>query len=80
MQSGLFENEIGPGILKVNVQKTCVLQECQRHKAKATDYVLILSFLSGILARERLLRARLVHSRSNLVFEIRNDFIFRTLY
>ena len=50
VQSGLFENEIGPGVLMSSVQKTCVLQEHQRHKAEATEYVSILSFSSGILA------------------------------
>ena len=53
VQSGLFENEIGPGMLKSSVQKTCVQQERQRHKAGATEYVSILSFFSGILAEKK---------------------------
>ena len=55
VQSWLTENEIGPGVLQSSIQKTCVLQEIQRHKAKTTDYTSILSFMSGILARECLL-------------------------
>ena len=53
----------------------CVLQERQRYKAVATEYVSILSFFSGILVGKCLLNARLEHIRSNLVFDIRYDFI-----
>ena len=60
--------------------KTCILQDRLRRKGEATEYVSILSFLSGILAEECLLNARLEHSRSNLVFDIRYDFIFGMLY
>ena len=49
VQSSLFENEIGPGVLKSNVQKTGALQYRQRNKAEITEYVSILSFLSGIV-------------------------------
>ena len=38
-QSRLFENEIGPGVL----QQIRALQEYQMYKARATDYMLILS-------------------------------------
>ena len=72
VQTELFENEIGPG--------ACVLQECQGYKAKATDYISILSFLSRFLAGECLLDARLEHSKSNLVFDMRYGFIFEMLY
>ena len=44
VQSGLLESEIGPEVLQSSVQTTCVLQERQRHKSKATDYISILSF------------------------------------
>ena len=80
MQTELFEKEIGPGVLQSSVRKACVLQECQRHKGKATNYISILSFLSGILAAECLLNAKLEHSRSNLVFDIRYNFTFGMLY
>ena len=42
VQSGLFENDIRHGVLQPSVQKTFVLQEPQRHKAKATHYISIL--------------------------------------
>ena len=45
MQSGLFENEIRPGVLWSSVQQTRALQDFQRLKVFATNYVLILSFL-----------------------------------
>ena len=31
--SGLFENEIGPGVLQSREQSACLLRECQWHKA-----------------------------------------------
>ena len=45
-QSGLLGNEIGPGVLQYSVQQTSVLQECQRHKAKAS---IIGGFDSGLI-------------------------------
>ena len=45
MHSGLFENEIRPGVLWSSVQLTRALQDFQRLKVFATDYVLILPFL-----------------------------------
>ena len=75
MQSRLFENEIRTGVLQSSVQTTCPLQEYQRHK-----FCSILFLLSGILAEACLFNAKLEHSRSNLVYEIRNDFIFEMLY
>ena len=71
VQSGLFKTEIGPGLLKSSVQKKCILQERQRYKAEATEYVLILSFFSGVLAGKCLLNARLERSRSSLVVDTR---------
>ena len=47
----------------------------QGNKAEATEYVSILSFFSGILARKCLLTTRLKHSKFNLVFDIRYNFI-----
>ena len=78
-QSGLFENEIGSGVLQSSVQRTCLLQECQRHKALESDYGSILSLLSRVLTGRCLLKAGLEYSRSNLVFEIRDIFIFGML-
>ena len=45
MQSELLENEIRPGVLLSSVQRTRALQDFQRLKVFATNYVLILSFL-----------------------------------
>ena len=45
MQSGLFKNEIKPGVLLSSVQQTRVLQDFQRLKVSATNFALILSFL-----------------------------------
>ena len=45
IQSGLFENEIRPGVLQSSIQQTRVLQDFQRLKVFSTNYVLILSFL-----------------------------------
>ena len=42
-QSGLFQNEIGPGVFQFNAQWTWTLQKCQKHKAQTTDYISILS-------------------------------------
>ena len=80
VQSGLFKNQIGPGVLKSSVKNPYVLQERQTHKAEVTEYVSILSFFSMILTEKCLLNARLEHSRSNLVFDIRYNFIFEMLY
>ena len=49
-QSGMFENEIGPGLLESSVRQTHALQEYQRHRPCATDYVSILSMFSEIFA------------------------------
>ena len=49
-QSGLFENEIGPGILQSSVQQMQGLQAHQSHKPRATDYLSILSLLCEIFA------------------------------
>ena len=74
-RSWLFENETEPGVLLFSVQRTCVLQEPQMYKAKAANYISILSLLSGILAGdcagECVLNGKMVHFRSNLVFDIR---------
>ena len=43
--SGLFGNEMGPGVLYPSVQQTQVLQDIQRLKVFATNYVSIRSFL-----------------------------------
>ena len=77
-QSGLFENDIGPGVFQFSVQQTCLLQESQRHKPDVTNYGSILSLPSRTLAWQCLLNAGLEHSRSNLVFKI--NFMFRMLY
>ena len=63
VQSGLFENEIGHGVLQSSVQKT------RTPKAQSKGHLLyfILSYLSGILAGECSLNARLEHPRSNLI-------------
>ena len=45
MQFGLFENEIGPGVLLSSVQQTRALEEYQRHKPCATHYMSVLSLL-----------------------------------
>ena len=45
IQSVMFENEIGPGVLQSSVRQTRVLQEYQRHKPRPADYVPILSML-----------------------------------
>ena len=50
-QSGLFESEVGPGLIEFSFQETLTLQECQKHKAQVTEGVLILSYLLGIPTR-----------------------------
>ena len=54
--------------------------ERQRHKAKAAEYISILSFLSGILAGQYLLNGKMEHSRFNLVFDEHHNLIFGMLY
>ena len=44
-QSGLHENEIGPEVLYSSIQQARVLQDIQRRKVFATNYVWIQSFL-----------------------------------
>ena len=68
MQSGLSENEIGPGVLESSVQQARLLQHYQKHKSYQAGYVSTVSLLFGILAKQCLLDTRLKHSRSNLVF------------
>ena len=77
MQSGLFKNETEPGMLQSSVQQTRVLQEFQKHKPCATDYVSFL-FLPLELFADCMFadRAGLGHSRPNLVFETRNNFFW----
>ena len=76
----MFENEIGPGVLQSSVRQTRVLQEYQRHKPHATDYMSILPVLCEILQIICLLITGLEHPRSNLVFEMRDNVIFGMLY
>ena len=77
MQSELLENEIRPGEFQSSVRKAQAPQERQRHKARAT---VICPFRMKILKGVCLLNAALEHSRTRLVFETRNDFIFGMLY
>ena len=49
-QYGLFENDIGPGVLQSSVYQTRALQEYQKHIPCATYYVSILSMLCEIFA------------------------------
>ena len=58
-QSGLFENEIGPGVTQSWVQETHALQECQRYKAQANYYASILSLLSTIVSVDTFINTRL---------------------
>ena len=44
----MFGNKIGPGALQSSIWQTQVLQEYQRQKPRATDYVSILSMLCEI--------------------------------
>ena len=46
----MSENAIGPGLLQSSFRQTRVLQEYQRQKPRATDYVSILSVLCEIFA------------------------------
>ena len=51
MQSDLFENEVvGPEVLESSVQQTRALRRWQRHKAYATERIMILTQLFGIFA------------------------------
>ena len=50
MQSKLFENETGLGVLQSRVQQTQALEEHQKHKPCTTDYVSIRSMLCEIFA------------------------------
>ena len=77
--SGLFRNETGPGMLQSSVLQTYVLQEYRKHKNKATMGVLILAKLFVIHERCMFVECWTKHSRSNLIFEIRNNLIFRLL-
>ena len=79
-QSGLFGNEIGPGVLQSSVQQTRVLQEYQRHKPCATDYVSFCPYFMNYLQIVCLLHARLEHSMSDLVFGTCTNFILGMLY
>ena len=76
----MFENDIRPGVLQSSIRQTRVLQEYQRHKPGATDYVSILSVLCKILQILCILKTGPEHSRSNLVFEMLDNFIFGMLY
>ena len=49
-QSGLYENEIVPGILQSSIQQIRVLQKHQMHKPCATDYVPFLSLIYELFA------------------------------
>ena len=79
-QSGMFENEIGSGVLQSSVRQTRVLQEYQRHKPCPTDYMSILSVLCQILQIICLLITGPEHPGPSLVFEMRDNFIFGMLY
>ena len=79
-QSGMFENEIGPRVFQSSARQTRVLQEYQRHTPRVTDYISILSVLCEILQIICLLITGPEHPRSNLVFEMCDDFIFGMHY
>ena len=79
-QSGMFENEIGPGVLQSSVRQTRLLQEYQRHKPRVTDCMSIPFVLCEILQIICLLITGPEHSRPNLVFELLDNFIFEMLY
>ena len=76
----MFGNEIGPGLLQFSVRQARVLQEYQTHKARATDYVSILSVLCEIFADFMLFEGWTGELQPNLVFEMRNNFIFGIPY
>ena len=67
-------------MLQFSTQRSCVSQERQKQKAKTSDYILILYFLSGIFAGQCLFNARLKHSRCNLAFEALYDIVFGMPY
>ena len=79
-QSRLFEDEIGPGVIQSGVQQTRVLQEYQRYKPRAANYVSTLSLFCQIFQILYFFNTRLEHSRTNLVFEMRHGIIFEMLY
>ena len=78
--SGMLENEIRPGVLQSSVRHTRVLQEYQKRKSRAADYVSILFVLPDFLRILCLLNIGSEQSRSNLVFEMHNNFICGMLY
>ena len=88
MQSGLFENEIRPGVLHsvFSVQRLVnqrPLEEGRIPKVQTmcNYHVSILSLLYGNFCKLLcLLTTGLEQSRSNLVLEIHNRFIFGMLY
>ena len=76
----MCENEIGLGVLQSSVRQTRVLQEYQRYKLRPTDYVSILSVLCETFVDFMLFNTGPEYSRSHLVFEVHNNFIFGMLY
>ena len=70
---GLFENEIGPGELQLTVQKYVC---CKKTKGTRSPPLKMFPFSTPVVRNSCLLNAELHHSRSNLVFKIRNHLIF----
>ena len=81
VQSGLFEMRPHLECLSLAFKKRMFCKNAKGTKQSyATKYVLILSFLSEILAGECLLNTRLEHSWSNCPLRIHHNFIFGMLY
>ena len=79
VQSGMFENEIGPVMLQSSVRQTQVLQEYQRHKPRATDYVSLLSVLCEMFADFTFVEYWTVALQVQPRCEMCNSFIFGML-
>ena len=76
-QSEMFENKIGPGVLQSSVRQTRELQEYEKHKPGATDYIIVDSVRVVRNFAEYMFVDywRPEHPRSNLVFEMCDNFI-----
>ena len=60
LQSGLFKIEVGPGMLKSNVEQTCLLQEYQGHKANTIEGI---GFRLKFSCRTRSCRQDIIRSK-----------------
>ena len=75
-----FENEVGSGVFRSSIQQTYNLHVFHTVRTESTHNQLHVIFHLVFLQHSCLSNAGLEHFRSDLVYRLRNNFIFEILY